>query len=81
ALLDSSMAAAASAGHVLVRNRVTLGVSAIGQAFRDALGRPIGAISVAATNDRMADARVRTLAGLLARSVRQIERALRAPRH
>ncbi len=63
-------------GHAWIRDRVTLGVSAVGVPLIDSLDRPIAAISVAAVNDRMTPAMVPRLADTLHRKARDIRQAL-----
>lgn len=65
------------AGYSLVKNRVTLGVTALGLPFHDSMHRPIGAISVGAIDSRMRDQRRRQIAQLLKEQVTQIEKMMR----
>lgn len=67
-------------GHSFIRNRVTLGVSAVGVAIRDALGTAIGAISIAAVDSRVTPKRVPALAAVLHREARVIEQTLKGGR-
>lgn len=64
-------------GYALVKNRVTLGVTAIGLPFRDSMQRPIGAISVGAIDSRMGRQRRAAVAQLLKEQVAGIESAIR----
>lgn len=64
-------------GYSYIRNRVTLGVSAVGAALRDALGGTVGAISVAAVDARMTAARIPAIAAVLKREVAVIQQALK----
>ena len=64
-------------GYALVKNRVTLGVTALGLPFRDSIHRPIGAISVGAIDSRMREPRRRQITQLLTEQVVRIERAVR----
>lgn len=64
-------------GYAHVRNRVTLGTSAIGVHIGDILGRPIAAISVAAIDSRMDRQRIAVLAKQLHGMARQIQHTLR----
>jgi DNA-binding IclR family transcriptional regulator len=64
-------------GYALVKNRVTLGVTAIGIPFRDSMQRPIGALSVGAIDSRMGKQRRATVAQLLNEQARGIESAIR----
>ena len=65
------------AGHALIHNRVTAGVSALGINFCDLTGRTMGAVSIAAVNDRLNARRISALTLMLRRAVRQIEDATR----
>lgn len=75
--LRTAIEACRRQGHSLIRNRVTLGVTAAGVPIRDTLGRPIAAISVAAIDDRMCEERVASLARRLHEHAREIEGSLR----
>jgi len=76
--LTSSIEETHRKGYTLIRNRVNAGVSAMGRHFTDATGRPIASLSVAAINERMTPARIKTMATLLARSTQEIGQALRS---
>ena len=52
-------------GAAVIHDTLSLGVSAVGHAFYDALGQPVGALSVAALSHRMTGERVRRIAALL----------------
>ncbi|GAB7549486.1 IclR family transcriptional regulator [Cupriavidus sp. 8B] len=65
------------AGYALVKNRVTLGVTALGMPLHDSMRRPIGAISVGAIDARMREQRRRQIAQLLKEQVLKIEKAIR----
>jgi DNA-binding IclR family transcriptional regulator len=67
-------------GHSFIRNRVTLGVSAVGVVILDALGRAIAAISVAAVDGRMSASRVAAIARVLHREAAAIQRVLKEGR-
>ena len=67
-------------GYALVRNRVTLGVTALGVPFHDGLRRPIGAISVGAIDQRLREPRRETVLRLLREQALQIEKAVRGAR-
>jgi len=75
--LRAAIAECRRQGHSLIRNRVTLGVTAAGVPIRDTLGQPIAAISVAAIDDRMRPERLVTLARKLHEHAREIEASLR----
>lgn len=72
-----AVAGARKAGYALVKNRVTLGVTAIGIPFHDSMRRPIGAISVGAIDTRMRGQRGRDIAQMLREQVAEIEKAIR----
>lgn len=65
-------------GVALIRNKINLGVTAIGHPFRDPMGQSIGALSVAALSQRMTPTRLRTIAALLREGCADVERRLRA---
>ena len=65
-------------GYAHVRNRVTLGTSAIGVHISDTLGCPIAAISVAAIDSRMSRQRVAALATQLQSTAKQIQLMLKS---
>lgn len=64
-------------GQALIRNRITPGVTALGQAFHDSLGQVLGGVSVAGANARMTEPRLRALQGRVAQAARAIEQALK----
>lgn len=64
-------------GYALVRNRVTLGTSAVGVHINDSFGSPVAALSVAAVDSRMDATRVLALARHLQEASKQIQRTLR----
>jgi DNA-binding IclR family transcriptional regulator len=64
-------------GYAHVRNRVTLGTSAVGVHIGDTLGCPIAAISVAAIDSRMSRQRIATLATQLQGTAKQIQHTLK----
>ena len=73
--LRSAVKACRRCGYSFIRNRVTLGVSAVGVPVMDSLGQPFAAISVAAIDSRMSPSRVSSLAHTLqlrARTIRQL---------
>ncbi|MDB5822135.1 MAG: IclR family transcriptional regulator [Herminiimonas sp.] len=72
-----AIAGTRSAGYALVKNRVTLGVTALGMPFHDSMRRPIGAISVGAIDSRMGAQRRRQIAQLLKEQIVRIEKAIR----
>ncbi|MFM0662916.1 IclR family transcriptional regulator [Paraburkholderia sediminicola] len=68
---------ARDAGYAMVRNRVTLGVTAIGLSFRDSMDRPVGALSIGAIDARISGARRLHLIDNLKREIRGIESNMR----
>jgi DNA-binding IclR family transcriptional regulator len=52
-------------GVAIIHDKLSLGVSAVGLAFFDGLGQPVGALSVAALSHRMTGERVKRIAALL----------------
>jgi len=74
--LRDSIQNAREKGHAVIRNRITLGTTAVGRHVNDSLGRPFAALSVAAVNARMDAARTLHVASLLNREARKIERLL-----
>lgn len=67
-------------GAAVIQNRVSLGVKAVGLAFNDSMGQPIGALSVAALTQRLNTRRTQQIVELLRQAVRNVEQRLRAPR-
>ncbi len=65
-------------GAGFIRNTLSLGVSAVGVAFRDLLRQPIGAFSVAAVSQRMSTSRMKTIAADLRSACDDVEKRLRA---
>jgi len=65
-------------GMALIINNVNLGVAAVGQPFRDSMGQPIGALSVAALSQRMTAGRIRRISTALLEVCAQVEQSLRA---
>lgn len=63
-------------GYALIRDRVTPGVSAIGQPILDGLGQVHAAVSVAAITARMSKSRVAMVTSHLERARREIEAGL-----
>lgn len=63
-------------GKAVIRNRVSLGVTAVGVHFRDSLGQAVGALSVAALSQRMGPQRVEQIDLLLRGAVRFVEARL-----
>jgi len=63
-------------GHAVISNHAVPGVRAIGLPIFNAAGAPIAAITVAATQSRMTDARIKTLLPQLKTAAREITRLL-----
>lgn len=64
-------------GFSAIVGTVNLGVSAVGKAFRDGMGNPVGALSVAAMSQRLPPGRMREVAGLLDDACLEVEARLR----
>jgi DNA-binding IclR family transcriptional regulator len=62
----------------MIRNRISLGVSAVGVHFCDAMGQPAGALSVAALTQRMTARRMSDIADQLRIAVASVEKRLRS---
>jgi DNA-binding IclR family transcriptional regulator len=77
ALLMKSIADAQSNGFALIKNRITLGTTAIGCHIRDSLGNPIAAVSIAAINERLDAQNTRLAAGEVVAAAHTIEETLR----
>jgi DNA-binding IclR family transcriptional regulator len=71
---------ARSFGASVIQDTVNLGVSAVGRAFRDALGQPTAALSVAAMSQRMTSTRLRQIASELEGACNEVEERLRSQR-
>lgn len=69
---------ARASGASFIRNTVSLGVSAVGLAFRDPLLQPMGAFSIAAISQRMSSARMKEIAVKLRSACEEVEKRLRA---
>ena len=67
-------------GAAIIQNRVTLGVKAVGLPFRDSMGQPTGALSVAALSQRLTEARIQVVIELLQKSVKDVEKRLQGKR-
>jgi len=65
-------------GAGVIQDTVNLGVSAIGVAFRDPMGQPVGALSVAALSQRMTKQRIQEIARALKTECQEVEKRLRA---
>ena len=67
-------------GYALIKNRLTLGVTALGMVFRDASQRPLGAISIGTLDSRLQEPRRSKIVQLLTQQVLLIEKSMRASR-
>lgn len=63
-------------GAAVIQDKVNLGVSAVGRVFRDAVGQPMGAISVAALSHRMPSQRIARISELLTDACVHVERRI-----
>ena len=75
--LASACKKARSFGASVVQDTVNFGVTAVGKAFRNTMGQPVAAISVAAMGQRMPAARIRKIAAELEVACRNVEHKLR----
>ncbi|WP_454691431.1 IclR family transcriptional regulator [Achromobacter aloeverae] len=75
--LAAACAQAREARLAVIRNRLNLGVSAVGLPLRNAAGQPVAALSVAAMSQRVTARRIPMLADLLRAAAAQAEAALR----
>ncbi|MEP7099357.1 MAG: IclR family transcriptional regulator [Burkholderiales bacterium] len=80
ALVSQSVADTRKAGFSLIRNRITLGTTAVGRHICDSLGNPIAAVSIAAINDRMDPRRIAEVARHVQRTAQEMEETLRGQR-
>lgn len=80
ALVNQSIADARRAGFSLIRNRITLGTTAVGRHISDSLGNPIAAVSIAAVNDSMDPQRTAEVAKHVVRAAQDMEEMLRGQR-
>jgi DNA-binding IclR family transcriptional regulator len=67
-------------GFSFIRNRVTLGTSAVGVPLTDGLGNPVAAISVAAVDARMTEPRIAVIEKVLRREAAQLHKVLKEGR-
>lgn len=65
-------------GIAVIRNRVNLGVTAVGVHFCDAMNQPVGALSVAALSQRMSPSRIEAIAAQLKSAGLEVEQRLRS---
>lgn len=78
-VLRALVADARARGHALNPGLLVPGSWGIGVAVRDRAGRPLGALSIAAIESRLTEARQREIAPLLMREARLLEAALDRP--
>lgn len=78
--LEGASVRAREEGFAIVQDTVNLGVSAVGHAFRDAMGQALGALSVAALSHRMSRQRLQHIGALLADCCTDVEKRLRIHR-
>ena len=78
-VLERASGRARQEGFAIIQDTVNLGVSAVGHAFRDGMGQPFGALSVAALSHRMGRERLRRIGALLQESCLEVERRLKLP--
>lgn len=78
--LREACAKAREVGAAVIQDRISLGVSAVGMPFRDAMGQPAGALSVAALTQRMPARRITEVAALLGTACADVEQRLRSTR-
>jgi len=71
---------ASDEGRAVIRNRVSLGVTAVGMPVRDSLGQPVAALSVATLTQRMGPQRIEQVSEALSRAVKQVEARFRGLR-
>jgi len=79
-LVNQSIADTRKAGFSLIRNRITLGTTAVGRHICDSLGTPIAAVTIAAINDRMDPRRTAEVVRYVRRAADEMERAIRGQR-
>lgn len=64
-------------GAAVIQNRVSLGVRAVGVAFRDSMGHAVGALSVAALTQRLNLRRTQQISELLRKATQDVEALMR----
>jgi DNA-binding IclR family transcriptional regulator len=78
--LERSCERTAKMGFSTITGTVNLGVSAVGRAFRNGMGHPVGALSVAAMSQRLPADRLLEIAELLVLACAEVEQKLQAAR-
>ncbi len=71
-------AAARARGAAVIEGTINLGVTAVGHPFRGAMGQAVGALSVAALSQRMANQRIQVISRQLQEACVEVERRLRS---
>jgi DNA-binding IclR family transcriptional regulator len=74
--VERACVATSTRGFSIIQDTVNLGVSAVGRVFRDPMGQPLGALSVAALSHRMPSQRIARIAELLKDACTHIERRM-----
>lgn len=74
--LERACISARKDGVAVVQDTLSLGVSAVGCAFFDAIGQPVGALSIVALSHRMTRERMRRIAELLKDACSQVQRRM-----
>ena len=64
-------------GAAVIQNRVSLGVRAVGVAFRNSMSHPVGALSVAALSQRLNPRRTQQIGEMLRRATQEVEVLMR----
>ena len=76
-MLLQSIRQARENGYALIRNRITLGTTAVGCPICDTFGNPLGSISIAAINERMDGSRTHKVGAMVMAAAKDIEALLR----
>lgn len=75
--LQRAISTTRDTGLAIIRNRVTLGITAIGIHVEDSMGRPFAALSVAALNERVPRERIARIGQALREAANAAQSALR----
>ncbi|WP_321794704.1 IclR family transcriptional regulator [Caballeronia sp. J97] len=76
--VETACLQARARGMSVIRNRVTLGIAAVGVPICNSFGQPIAALSVAALSQRMTERKIAFTAESLKKAVKTVETKLRA---
>lgn len=76
----ASCSQARDVGAAVIQDTISLGVSAVGVPFRDSMGHPAGALSVAALTQRMTARRIKQIADQLRVACGEVEQRVRSQR-